>query len=514
MSAKATKTALLGLDIGTTTCKLAAYDREGELISESKFSYETKFRPPGFAELLPADIEAAVLHVFSEVSPHLSGFPNCAIAISTQGEAFVPVDSMGHPLSNAPISIDERGKSQIQAFVDHFGEERLCEITGHRVTTVGTLSKILWMQQHTPEVLARTTEFLCLGEYIQRKWGLRPRFDHTMAARTQAFDIARLDWSDEILKAANVSRSSLPEAVPSGTHVGVVPESVSAAMGFNGKLSVFAGGHDQTCAALGAGIFDVGLGLYSIGTAEALAVITEGADVRLPLANISHYPHVVPSRFIALSGSQNGGRILEWFRKANGYESYASLFDELPDLPSRCLVLPFLAGADSTFPGSPGRGALVNFDLQMGRPQIAHAVLEGITFEQAASLQRLRNLGLSVDRLTAVGGGSRSKAWLQIKSDMLDLPIETLENADSACAGAAILAGIGCGVFSDIDSATRLFVKPLEKFRPRPAFTEIYRRKFEIYNATHAGLQEAWNGLRDLGTLIADLDAGTSMDPD
>ena len=223
----------------------------------------------GLAELVPDEVFEAACSTLRQVAPELAGFSAASLAISAQGEAFVPVDGNMRALMNAPISIDARGAAVAESFARQFGATSIAAIAGHRLTSQATLAKLLWLKGNAPETLVQTRKLLCFGEYIVARLGVVPCVDRSMAARTVAYDIQAHDWSDEILEAAQIERSLLPPIVPSGTRLGLVPADIAADLGFRIPISVFAGGHDQACAALGAGITESGKCLYSIGTTEA-----------------------------------------------------------------------------------------------------------------------------------------------------------------------------------------------------------------------------------------------------
>ena len=214
--------------------------------------------------------------------------------------------------------------------------------------------------------------------------------------------------------------------------------------------------------------------------------------------NIPNYPHVAPGRFVALAGSQNGGRVLEWYQCLVGAGHIDDLLSELVDMPAMPILVPHLAGSGSALQDDAAMGVIAGLTFDVTRPEITRAVLEGITFDQRIALDNLQQNGFAIDALTAVGGGTRSGQWLQIKSDILGIPIRTLKHGAAACAGAAMLAGMGSGALANLESAISAFVRPASEFRPRPQFAAFYDRKASSYRSVYDAMQPTWKRLREM----------------
>lgn len=474
--------ALIGLDIGTTNCKLVAYSTNGDMLAEAVAGYEVRTPEPGHAELDPGEVMAAITDVFRKAAPSLAGIGELSLAISAQGEAFVPVDAAGDALMAAPISVDMRGGDAISAFNARPEVGEATEAAGQKLNALSSLSKLLWMKESEPRILENTAQILCLGEYVMRCLGVDPRMDYSMAARMGLLDNSRLQWSRELIELAGLAPSTFPSVTLSGTLIGMIDTTATTRLGLDVPVKIFAGGHDQACAMLGAGVVDSGAGLYSIGTTEAVAMTQDVFRPDLVGHNIDCYPHVIAGRFVALMGSQSGGRLLHWFKALRRIEHTDDLLADLPDWPSPVTVLPHFAGSGSVLADEMARGVLAGLSFETSPQDLTHAVLEGITFEQASSLARAGELGLGVERLRAVGGGTRAGAWMQIKADITGLPIDCIASPETACAGAAMLAGLGSGALPSLEEATSRFVRLGNTYSPRPDHTALYARKLALYH--------------------------------
>ncbi|MBV9222237.1 MAG: hypothetical protein JOY94_22680, partial [Methylobacteriaceae bacterium] len=304
----------LGLDLGTSGCKLIAFDAHGNERAAARRSYPSLRPEPGFVELDPDAVWAAALACFADLgAAELPGTVR-TLAISAQGEAVMPVDSHGNVLAKSPISADMRGGPHATHLERELGAERIYALTGQPVSPLPSLPKLMWWREHRPDLVARTSRFLCYGELALLRLGLPPIIDEGMAARTMAYDVGARGWSGEILAAAAIPTDLMPQVRPSGLIVGSISNEVASELRLPHGVLVVLGGHDQPMGALGAGVIAPGAGLYAIGTTESLVAITATRSEDLGRHNIACYPHAVAGRFVALAGSQSGGRVLAWWR--------------------------------------------------------------------------------------------------------------------------------------------------------------------------------------------------------
>lgn len=484
--------ALLGLDIGTTSCKVICYTADGAHVAQASTRYQLAHPKPGWAELDPDDVIAAVEQVLTHLAPHVDGFDRLALAISAQGEAVILVDREGRALTPIPVSMDMRGLEAIAAMRRDSAAVKAAESAGQDLNPLTSLAKLLWFRDAPGQPLARTDKALCVGEFVMAHLGLRPVMDHSMAARMGLLDIQAKTWSRDLLEAAGLSPDLLPALAPSGSYVGTVPAERMASLGLDRDVEVYVGGHDQACAMLGAGVTDGSTALYSIGTTEAIAVPTDEITGDLAELHIVPYPHVVNGKSVLLFGSQHGGRVLPWLARLTGRDGGEAIPHDLPSTPSALTVVPHLAGTGSILADDEARATIHGLDYDTTPQSLTLAALEGVTMEQALGLSRLAAGGLRITGLRAVGGGTRSDIWMQIKADVLALPIDCLAEPDTACAGAAALAGQGAGAFQCAEDAAARMVAVRQRFAPRPELREIYELKRELYGRTYmatAGLQ-------------------------
>jgi xylulokinase len=497
----------LGLDLGTSGCKLIAFDGSGTQIARAARPYAVTNPGAGLFELDAEQVWSEAEACFREIDARALPGRVAALCLSVQGEAFVPVDRDGRVLAPSPVSVDMRGTAAADALVERLGAERIYAITGQPPSPLPSLPKMMWFRTARPELFAATWKFLCFGEFALLRLGLPPVIDAGMASRTMAFDIAAGTWSHELLDAAELPVEKLAPVAASGTIVGALSARIAADLHVPEGVPVVLGGHDQPMGALGAGILAPGSALYAMGTTEALVAVLAERSPALGDRNIPCYPHVVPGRYVALAGTQSGGRVLAWYREAMSFDAegvadpdsldrlFSSLTDEPPAWP---ILLPHFAGSGSVLNDPASVGALFGLRFETSRAEILHAFLEGIAFEQALNLKALSDASSPVGELRAAGGGTRSSVWLQMKADIVDRPITRVSVSDASCLGAAILGRWAIEGRSPIEDLAGAMVTTAESYRPRPERTAAHARRFQLYRQLYAALRPLALRFRDL----------------
>jgi xylulokinase len=493
-------TALIGLDVGTTGCKAVLFDEAGVLLRAASREYPVLLRRPAWAE---QDIDAVwelALESMAEAIA-LAGAPDvAAIGLSVHGEAVTPVDAGLHPLRPTILGMDTRTDAQNAWLRDRFGPQSLFEHTGMPIHTINTLPKLLWIREHEPDVWAAADRFLLVEDFLIARLTGHPMISECLASRTQLFDLAGGGWSAEILDALGLEVSRLAEVVPSGTATGRLRPELTERLGLSAPPAVVTGGHDQACGALGVGLTRPGLAMVSTGTAEVVEVALGSPVVSKPLyeGNISVYHATVPDLFLAMTLNHSGGLALRWFRDGfcepqlaraseSGDDAYDLILAGASADPSGLLVLPHFAGAGTPTFDTASKGAILGLTFSTTRTDLAKAIIEGLTYELRLNLDLLRDGGVAIDVLRAIGGGARSALWLQLKADITGIPVITPRVTEAAAFGAALLAGTGAGLWPSAAEAAERFLELTDTYEPdaarHAAFSELYDRYREVYPA-------------------------------
>lgn len=491
---------LLGLDVGTTGCKAIIFSDEGEILSKAYREYEQLFPKPGWAEIDPEQIWTRITEVIREAAIG-SNSPVKAISTSVLGEAFHPVDKNGKPLRTSFTSVDNRSQKQVNQIGEKLSELEVFAKTGMSLHCSYALSKIMWMRDNEPDLYKQTWKFLHYGDYIAAKLGVEPVIDLSVAGRSMMLDVRAKTWNPEILDAAGVDVALLPRAAQAGEVIGVVPDSIASELGLPSGVMVVTGGHDQPVCALGAGVLDPGVGTDTTGTVECMTIAMEEPILSEGLLkqNLSVYPHVVPDRWVTLAFVYSAGNVLKWYRdnfavaelaeaEASGKDVYDIMVKSAAAGPAEVFLLPHFTGSGTPYLDGDSRGAILGLRTVSKPGHVVRAILDGIAYEMRVNLDSIREAGLEIQRLHAIGGGAKSDEWLQTKADILGTDLHALTVAEAGCLGAAILAGTAIGTFPSLKQATDQLVSVRKTFSPRPGKKAAYDRAFQVYSKIYPAI--------------------------
>lgn len=493
---------LIGLDIGTTGCKAIVFDETGGILSQAAREYPVLTPAPNWAEQDAEQVWSLAWDALREaVAKNRARAPR-ALALSCQGEAVSAVDRAGRALRHAILGMDTRTGAENRWLIERFGAATLFRRTGMPVHTINTLPKLLWLQRHEPQVWREASQFLLYEDFFLRRLGGPATVSHCLASRTQMYDLAAGDWAGDILDGCGIDAARLASLSPTaGGPVGTLRQDLAAELGLKEEVLLAAGGHDQACAALGSGVIREGLAMVSTGTAEVVEVAMQTPALReaLHAGGISIYRHVVPGLYLAMTLNHSGGLLLRWFRdtcchgeweraRRTGEDPYNLMLADAPPGPTGLMVLPHFAGSGTPTLDTSSKGAILGLTFATTRAALAKAILEGLTFELRINLDLLRDAGIAINELHAVGGGARSSLWLQLKADICGVPLRVPQVTEAACLGAALLAGVACGVYPDIPAAVAATVRFPGSIRPDPSSRATYDTRFAIYRELYPTL--------------------------
>ena len=324
-----------------------------------------------------------------------------------------------------------------------------------------------------------------------------------LASRTQVYDLVEDRWSDEILDALDLDSGRLSLVQPSGHPAGYMQANLAKELGFSKPPLVTTGGHDQACGALGVGLIQPGLAVVSSGTAEVVevAMSTPVINETLYKGNISIYAHTVPGLYVSMTLNHSGGLLLRWFRDRfcqsemehaarSGDDAYNLMLKSAPDGPTGILVLPHFSGSGTPTFDTLSKGAILGLTFATGKADLAKAILEGLTYELRINLDLLKNGGIEIKELRAIGGGAKSDLWLQLKADITGIPVLKPEVTEAASWGAAILGGVGAGIYANTSQAVQATLRFEREFLPDPHSQEAYEKLFEQYRQVYPAITE------------------------
>ena len=497
---------LIGLDIGTTGCKAIVFAADGRILSQAKREYPIQTPHPSWAEQDAEQVWRLAWACLRDATADekAKADPPRALALSCQGEAVIPVDEEGRALRPVILGMDTRTVGENQRLCEVFGADELFRRTGMPVHTINTLPKLLWLQTNEPEIWRAAKQFLLYEDFFLRRLSGKAVVSTCLASRTQMMDLASGTWAGDILDRCGIDTARLAQPGPlQGGPVGILRRELADELGIKGDVVLATGGHDQACAALGAGVIAPGLAMVSSGTAEVVEVAMSlpALDDRLRDGGISVYRHVVPGLYLAMTLNHSGGLLLRWFRDtlgrwqveqaaASGQDAYDLLLANAPAGPTGLLLLPHFAGSGTPVLDTRSKGALLGLTFATTEAEIAKAILEGLTYELRTNLDLLRVAGAPIAELHAVGGGARSPIWLQLKADICSIPLRVPQVTEAACLGAALLGGVASGEYADVTAAVNATVRMKQRIEPQPAQTAAYAPRFALYERVYPALRE------------------------
>lgn len=492
----------LGLDIGTTGCKAGIFDAQGRLLALAYREYPLLAPQRGWAEIDSEQVCQACMAVIQEAAARCAGDPVAGMGISCQGEAFTPVAADGRILGNGMVSSDARAASIVDAWSRQFGQERLYQSTGHTPHPMFTIYKLLWLREHRPEVWKATARFYCFEDLMQARLGLDPAISWPLAGRTMLFNVREHQWQDDILSSVGLDASRLAPPAPSGTVVGAISPKIAGQLGLPENVLVVAGGHDQPCGALGAGIAEPGRAMYATGTVECICPAFDRPIFAENLfqSNLCTYDYTLPGMYTTVAFSLTGGNLLRWFRDQwaqaevqeaarTGADVYGLILRGLDNEPTDLLVLPYFTPSGTPYFDAEVPGAILGLRLSTTRGQVLRALLEGVALEMRLNVDILDRAGLAIREFRAIGGGAKNPVLTQLKADVLGRPITTLAVTEAGCLGVALLA---CAAHTRAkpQELVGTWVKPTSVIEPDPRRSKHYEEKFAAYKELYPAVRQ------------------------
>ena len=479
-----------GLDVGTTGCKLSVYSDTGEFITSVYNEYDVT-RVGGEHEIDASVIFDAVCKVIKECAEQCD---IDAIGVTTFGETFVMLDKDDKVLLPSMLYTDPRGKAECDELCEALGEKKIISISGVKPHIMYSLPKIMWIRNNKPDVYDRISHILLMEDYIIYMLSGNSQIDYSLAARTMAFDIRNKCWSKEILDAAGVDVSLLSTPVPTGSLAGEIKNELAEKLGLKDGVKLINGAHDQVASAVGSGVCENGQAVDGTGTVECITPVFNKIpeNEKLYEGGYAVVPYVFDNTYVCYAFSFTGGAVLKWYRdnfakyeteyaKKNNRNVFSYLDSQIGDEPTGILVMPHFAGAATPYMDNSSKAAIIGLTLEHTDKDMYKALMEGVTYEIMINLKQLNSFGVNPNKLFATGGGATSRAWLQIKADILGLPITALETKEVGACGTCMLAAVAMGVYDNLHEAGKAFTKCGETFVSNKDKHEKYQKIYEAY---------------------------------
>jgi xylulokinase len=484
---------LLGIDVGTTGCKVIALSANGQIIASAEREYHVLRPQPGWAELDSAHVWEQIQACIRQVAAQTAHDPIVALSVSSMGESMTPVSQNREILGNCILGFDVRGEEAVQKLLT-IDERAFLERSGNLVGGVMGGPKLIWLRDNRPDLFARTWKFLGWADFVNFMLGGAPVIDYGLANRIFFFDLRGECWSTETLDFIGMPVEKLPDLAQSGTLVGTVSAAAAESLGLPPGVKIVAGAHDQGAGAMGSGVIRPGLATCTMGTFITLTPayhdIPPMEQIHAARLNVEHHP--LPGLYVSFYWNLTGGALLKWFRdtfcalehaqaEAQGRNVYDALLAEMPAQPTRLMMLPHFAQTGPPYYDDKPYGLIGGLTLETTRGEFLKGLLEGMTYYYREGIDIMARANIPIDELRANGGGARSDAWLQLMADMLGVPLARPKITEATALGAAILAGVGAGVYHSAAEAVDTLVKIDRRFEPDMGRYQQYGERFAKY---------------------------------
>jgi xylulokinase len=487
---------LVGLDVGTSALKAIAVDAaDGRVVASASREYPLHTPAPGHAEQDGDDFARAALEALAELSQRLGDARRDVrgVGLSGQMHSAMLLDAERRLVRRAILWCDTRTRAECEAITAALGHEGLRRTARNLALEGFTLPKLLWVRAHEPDVYARIHRVVMPKDFVALALTGELGTDVSDASGTLAFDPAARAWSREVLDAVGVDARWFPRARESCEVVGGLTRAVAEATGLREGTPVVAGAADNAAAAVGLGVVRAGRGMVSLGTSGTVVAHTDALRVDAGM-RLHSFCAAVPGASYLMGVMLSAGASLRWFRDVVAKKPYDAITaDAARATPGAggVLFLPYLMGERTPHNDAHARGAFVGLSAVTGEAELARAVLEGISFGLADSLDLMRGVdgGMVPRELRVTGGGTRSAMWRQLLADVFDAEVAVTSSTEGAAFGAAVLAGAGAGVFADVAGAADALVRVTERVSPDDAAHARYREAHAQYRALYGALK-------------------------
>jgi xylulokinase len=479
------------MDVGTGGTRAVLVDEKGQLIGSASSEHEPFRTPhPGWAEQDPEDWWRAAQQAIREVLA--SGARVDAVGLTGQMHGAVMLDKDGNVLRPALIWCDVRTEPQCEWLHKVIGRERLIELTANPALPNFTLTKLLWVKEHEPEIFARIAHILCPKDYVRYRLTGTYAMDVQEASGTLLLDVAHRRWSKEVAKIAGIPESWLPELFESPEICAKISDEAAKLTGLKAGTPVAAGAGDQGAGAVGMGILQPGSVSATIGTSGVVFAAT-AAPTRDPLGRLHTFCHAVPGRWHVMGVTQAAGLSLRWLRETlapdQTYDDLTSAAARIPVGSDGLLWTPYLLGERTPHLDPTATAAFVGITATTTRAHFTRAVLEGVAYSLKDTFTLFSELGIPVKGVRLGGGGARGSLWREIQANIYGYECERLTAEEGGAFGAALLAGVGAKFWPDLEAACAAGITVAETIQPGAAAVQRYAEGYAGYRRVYPALK-------------------------
>jgi len=499
---------LIGIDAGTTSIKAVLINSHGEFIISFGQEYTLDSGPNNSCELDPEVYWKITCQVIREIirKSEINPAKITGIAFSSQGETIIVVDSNGKPLRKAIIWLDNRSVKEAKKIEEKFGSQLIMDITGQpEILPTWPATRILWIKDNEPQIFNQIDKYLLVEDYLIFRLTGQFCSEHSMVSSSLYFNIISKEWWIDMLDFLGISPDQLPKLIPSGSKVQNLSVEAAHETGLTTSTTVVSGAYDHASGAIGSGNIKPGIVSLTVGACMAMCVTLPNPvfDVSLKLPCQCH---ALPDTYFLQPYAQTAGLVLKWFKdefckeeietaRKQGTDPYNLLMEQAAQIPPGAdglIMLPHFMGTGSPQFNPNVKGVFAGITIGMKKGHFVRSILEAVAFTIEQNLESLRHKGIVIKEIRLLGGGAKSQIWNQIIADVTGIQVVTMSQQENASIGAAILAGIGTGVFKDIESACKKCIRINKSFEPGNRNYDKYRGIYQKYLMIYKSLEGYW----------------------
>ena len=500
---------LLGIDTSTTATKALLIDRAGQVVAVASTEYGFETPRPLWSEQDPALWWFATVQSIRQLlaATSIDAAQIAAVGLTGQMHGLTLLDADGVVLRPAILWNDQRTAAQCDEIRARLGKAELVRVTGNDALTGFTAPKILWVREHEPELFDRAARFLLPKDYVRLRLTGDYATDRADGSGTLLMDLQQRDWSPTMLEQLGIAGDFVPTSYEGTEITGTISASAAEVTGLRAGTPVVAGGGDQAAGAVGVGAVQEGIVSLALGT-SGVVFATTNRPFYEPAGRLHAFCHSVPGRWHLMGVMLAAAGSLRWYRDTlapgMAYDALLAPAAEIAPGSEGLLFLPYLTGDRTPHPDPLARGAFVGLTVRHTQPHLTRALLEGVAFGLRDSFELMKHAGLgNIQQVRISGGGARSALWRQILADVLDAELVTVNTTEGAAYGAALLAGVGAGVWVDVDAACAAAIQVTGSTTPQPTAARQYDEVYQAYVALYPALQATFAQLAQVDALVS-----------
>lgn len=486
----------LSIDVGTTGCKCQLFSQKGDILEYFFEEYPFK-RIDGENYVNVEVVWDCLKRMIAQVAKKREINSFC---ISSLGESFVLLDKDDNVLFYPMLYTDARGEAQAKEITEKIGEEKAFLITGVLPHSMYSLAKLLWIKEERPEIYEKADKVMLVCDYFGYLLSGKRVIDYGLAARTGAFDVEKLCFSNEVLQAVGVESSLFSTPKRAGSIVGEIKPELIKELGIKGDPVLVLGSHDQICTSLGAGLLEVGDAVDGMGTVECITTLFDKkpTDYQMGKQGYPCVPYAVEGLYCTYILNYSCGSGVNWLRKnvMHNYKGEEENFfkyieKDMTDEPTGILTLPYFGGACTPYQDLNAKAAFINLTTETPDSSLYKSIMEGTAMEMRLNAEVVGRYGIQIKNAVATGGGANSAKWLQVKADIQNVSYKILRSSEGGLCGCAVLQAVALDGKS-LYEAREIFVRYDKQFTPNADKHAAYEKQYEKYKKLYKTIKELY----------------------